>query len=278
MRHFFNRRVRVVLIASLVIAAVLGVASNLTGKNIPGMLVQSVLTPLRTGANALTAQAERIYNYIFKYEELLAENESLRQQLAQLKEDASQIDVLQRENEGLRDLLELKKDHEDYQLVDGYIISRSSNDWISTFTINRGSADGIQVGMCAITSNREVAGLVTEVGRNYAVIKTVLDASLSISATIASTGYSGMVAGGYTSGLKDLLRMEYLPSSAVIRNNDQVVTAGSTVYPRNLILGYVVDAGFGDTGVEKYAILKPAADISSLEQVFVLTDYDTEKG
>ncbi len=276
MKYFFSRKVRGVLIAALVVAVILGVGSSLTGKNIPGILVQTVLTPLRTGANALTAQAERIYNYIFQYEALAAENEALREQLAQLEEDARQADALERENERYRELLELKKAHEDYKLVDGYIISRSSSDWNSTFTINRGSAAGIEVGMCAITSNGAVAGLVTEVGANYAVIKTVLDASLRISATISSTGYSGMVTGGYTSGQKDLLRMEYLPSSAVIRNNDQVVTAGSTVYPRNLILGYVVDAGFGDTGVEKYAILKPAADLSSLEQVFVLTDFDTE--
>ncbi len=276
MKHYFSRQVRVVLIASLVIAAVLGIVSNLTGKNIPGLLVQSVLTPLRTGANALTAQAEKIYNYIFEYENLAAENESLREQLAQLQEDARQVDALERENERYRELLKLKEAHEDYELVDGYIISRSSSEWTNTFTINRGSAAGIEVGMCAITSNGEVAGLVSEVGSNYAVIKSVLDSSLSISATIVSTGYSGLVIGGYTSGQKDLLRMEYLPSSAIIRNKDQVVTSGSTVYPRNLILGYVVDAGFGDTGVEKYAILQPAADIASLEQVFVLTNYDTE--
>jgi cell shape-determining protein MreC len=70
------------------------------------------------------------------------------------------------------------------------------------------------------------------------------------------------------------LRMDYLPSSAVIRNNDQVVTSGSTVYPRNLILGYVIDAGFNDTGVAKFALLKSAADIDSLEQVFILTAFD----
>ncbi len=70
--------------------------------------------------------------------------------------------------------------------------------------------------------------------------------------------------------------MDYLPSASVIRNNDQVVTAGSTLYPRNLILGYVVDAGFEDIGIAKYAILKPAADIESLEQIFVLTAYDAE--
>ena len=62
----------------------------------------------------------------------------------------------------------------------------------------------------------------------------------------------------------------------MIRNRDQVVTAGSTVYPRNLILGYVVDAGIGDTGVAKYAVLEPAADIHNLEQVFILTNYAQE--
>ena len=69
--------------------------------------------------------------------------------------------------------------------------------------------------------------------------------------------------------------MEYLPSSAVIRNNDEVVTTGSMVYPKNLILGHVVDAGFDDTGVAKYAILEPAAEIGSLEQVFILTSFAT---
>jgi rod shape-determining protein MreC len=62
----------------------------------------------------------------------------------------------------------------------------------------------------------------------------------------------------------------------VIRNHDQVVTSGSTVYPRNLVLGYVIDAGLSNTGVAKYAILEPAADIDNLEQVFVLTGYAQE--
>ncbi len=274
MRHFFSRRIRVVLIAALVIAVLLALGSSLTGKNYPGVLVQSVLTPLRTGANAITVQAQKIYDYIFEYENLLAENQALKEQLAQLREDALSADALRRENERYEQLLQLLERNQDYKYVDGYVIARSSNDWTSTFTINRGASAGIEVGMCAITASGEVAGLVVEVGSNYAIIKTVLDSSLQISATIAATGYSGMVSGGYTSGEKNLLRMDYLPSSATIRNNDQVVTSGSTVYPRNLILGYVVDAGFGDTGVEKYAMLRPAADIANLEQVFILTDYD----
>ena len=276
MRHFFSTRVRVVLILALLIAGILAVASSLTGKSIPSMVVQGVLTPLRSGANALTNQAEQMYNYMFRYEALQAENEALKAQIAEMQEDNRLADSISRENDRLRDLLDLLETNPDYELVDGYIIGRSSTDWTSSFTIDRGTAHGIEEGMVAITANGEVVGLVTEAGRNYCTVKSVLDSSLEISATIASSGYSGMVQGAYTSGEEGLLRMNYLPSSAVIRNRDQVVTAGSTVYPRNLILGYVVDAGLGDTGVAKYAILEPAADIENLEQVFILTGYEQE--
>lgn len=276
MRHFFSTRIRVVLIVSVVIAVLLAVTSSITGKNVPGMLVQSVLTPLRTGANAVVNEAKQVYDYVFRFETLKAENAALREQLSQIQEDAREADSLARENERLRQLLELKKAHEDYELVDAYIIARSSGDWDNTLTINRGTTAGIEKGMCAITENGEVVGLVTEAGTNYAVITTVLDSSLGISATIAKTGYSGIVSGAYASGLEKMLRMDYLPSASVIRNNDQVVTAGSTLYPRNLILGYVVDADFEDIGIAKYAILKPAVDIESLEQIFILTAYDAE--
>ena len=191
-----------------------------------------------------------------------------------MKDDARLADTLARENDRLRALNELKSTHEDYQLVDAYIIGWGSNDWTSTLTVNRGTNVGIEAGMCAITANGEVVGLVTEAGPNYAVIKTILDSSLGISATITSSGYNGMVQGNYVEGREDMLRMNYLPSNAVIRNNDQVVTSGSTVYPRDLILGYVVDADFDDTGVAKFALLQPAADINTLEQVFILTAYN----
>ena len=276
MRHLFTTRVRVILIVAVLLTAGLAVLSNATGQSIPSLLVQGALAPFRAGANALTNQAEQFYSYMFRYEALAAENEALKAQIAEMADEARQADSYQRENERLREALDLTTSREDFALVDAYIISWSSNDWTNTFTINRGADSGIEAGMCAITAHGEVVGLVTEAGPNYATVKTVLDSSLEISATIASSGYNGMVVGGYEDGRKDLLRMDYLPSSAVIRNNDQVVTSGSTIYPRNLILGYVIDAGFDDTGVAKFAVLEPAADIGSLEQVFIITAYTTE--
>ena len=274
MKHFFSTKVKVILVLAVLLAAGLAVLTNLTGENLPGKLVQGALAPIRAGAKALTNQAEQYYSYLFRYESLAAENAALKEELAQMKDDAREAASLARENDRLRALLDLTSTHEDYKLVDGYIIGKSSNDWSSTFTIDRGSNSGIAEGMCAITANGEVVGLVTEAGSNYAVVKSILDSTLEVSATMSASGYSGVVLGGYASGFEGLLRMDYIPSSAVIRNNDQVVTSGSTVYPRNLILGHVVDAGFEETGVAKYAILKPAADIDSLEQVFIITEYN----
>ena len=276
MRHFFSTRVRVVLILALLIAVGLVVASSLTDTSAPNTVVQGILTPLRSGANSLVNGAEKIYNYMFRYEALQAENEALKQEIAQLREDSRLADSIARENDRYREILGLQEARPDYELVDGYIISRSAADWNSTFTVDKGTSAGIDVGMCAITSNGEVVGLVTEAGANYCVVKTLLDSSLEISGTISSSGYSGMVQGGYSTGDEGMLRMNYLPSSAIIRNQDQVVTAGSTVYPRNLILGYVVDAGISDNGVAKFALLEPAADIDNLEQIFILTGYAQE--
>ena len=275
MKRFFTARIRVILIVAVLLSAALAVLSNATGMSVPAMLTQAALAPIRAGANAMTQAAEQWYSYMFRYEALAAENEALKEQIAHMEDQARLADSVKRENGRLRDMMGLTSITETYDLVDANIIGWSSTDWTNTMTINRGSDSGITVDMVAITANGEVVGLVTEVGPNYAVVKTVLDSTLEISTIIASSGYNGMVKGGYYYKNINHLIMDYLPSSAIIRNNDQVVTAGSTVYPRNLIVGHVVDAGFDDTGVAKFAVLEPAAEIASLEQVFLLTNYTT---
>ena len=229
MKRFFSSKVRTVLVIAVVLAAALTVIGNLTGSTPLDGAVKGLLTPISTAASHLKNGAAQLYSYLFRYEALAAENADLKEQLAQISNDARKLDAMTRENARLRAALELQQDHEDYKLVDAYIIDRDSRDWASTFTINRGSTSGLAEGMCVVTENGEVVGLITSVGSNYAVVTTVLDSSLEVSATIASTGYNGMVRGGYTAGLDGYLRMDYLPTSAVIRNQDQVVTSGSTV-------------------------------------------------
>ena len=276
MRQLFNTKLKIIIIVAVLLTAALSVMAGLTNHSIPELLVQGIVAPFRAAGTALTKTAERYYSYMFRYEALEAENEALKKQVAELQDTARKADATERENTRLRNTMKLLESHDTYEEVDAYIIGWSSTDWSNTLTINRGTSAGITENMVAITDNGEVVGLVSQVGPNFAVVKTVLDSTLEISATIATSGYNGMVSGGYIEGNDKYLQMDYLPSSAIIRNKDQVVTSGATLYPRGLILGSVVDAGFKETGVAKYAVLKPAAEISSLEQIFIVTNFRTE--
>ena len=276
MRKLFSAKVTIILVVAALLAAGLAIMDNTGTESLPGTIVKVIMSPIRAVGNALTDTAEKYYSYMFQYEALAAENAELKADIAQMEDVARQADSVNRENARLRGLLNLQATHEDYVMVDAYIIGWNSTDWNSTLTINRGTTAGINENMVAVTENGQVVGLVTEAGPNYAIIKTILDSTLEISGTISVSGYNGMVSGGYIDGHKTLLKMEYLPSSSILRNNDQVVTSGSTVYPRGLIIGSIVDAGFEETGVAKFALLKPATEVNTLEQVFVITKYTTD--
>ena len=276
MRNLFNAKVRILLVVAGLITVALFIMNSVGMVTVPGVVTQTLMAPVRAVGTTLASTAELYYSYMFQYEALAAENAELKAQIAQMEDVARQADSVNRENARLRRLNNLLSTNESYKMVDAYIIGWNSTDWNSTLTINRGTKAGIEANMCAVTENGQVVGLVTEAGPNYAVIKTVLDSTLEISGTISVSGYNGMVGGGYIDGHETLLKMEYLPSAAIIRNTDQVVTSGSTVYPKGLIIGNVVDAGFEETGVAKFALLEPAAEINTLEQVFIITSYTTE--
>ena len=268
---------RLIILIAVIVAIAVALSSALirgtaAGKNV----TQSLLAPFESALSALTRTAERFYNYVFRYESLEAENEYLKARVASMEDEIRSIDTLQRENERLRAVANLLKEHEDYDLLSSYIISWDSSNWRNTFTIGKGTQSGISEGMCAVTEQGQVVGIVTDCGSNWATVTTILDSSLQISATLSSSGYNGIVQGAHKTDKENQLRMDYLSTEAVIRNNDQVVSTGSTLYPRGLILGYVVDAGLDGTGVAKYAIIEPAADFDLLEQVFIITNYVNE--
>lgn len=276
MKKHLSAKTKWLIVIAVLLAGLVTIAGAVNAHRPGESLVQTMLTPFRSATSALVRQVERYYDYVFKYESLQAENEALKAQIISMEEGVRSADSLQRENERLHQLLGLTAEHEDYKLASAYIISWEDSNWKSAFTIGKGTNSGIHEGLVAITEYGQVVGLVTEAGPNWATVTTVLDSALGISATVASTGYNGVVEGALATGSQGQLRMNYLPTDSVLRNNDQVLTTGSTVYPRGLIIGYISDADFDQTGVAKYALLRPAADLDDLEQIFVITEYENQ--
>ena len=274
-KKLFTSKVKSILIAAVALAVITTVIVAISAGSTPGRsTVGALLTPFRSAVAAIDRQAVQIYNYIFSYEALQAENEALRSKLSQMEEDIRTAQALQRENSRYEQLLGFRDEHEDYVFEPAYIIAWDSSSYRSTFTIGKGTNSGLEAGMCAVTENEQVVGLVTEVGPNWARVTTILDSNLEISASIAASGYTGVVQGTYQSENTKLLRMNYLGTDAVLKNGDQVVTTGSTLYPRGLLLGHITNVSMDEAGVAKYAALEASCDLESLEQIFVITAYD----
>ena len=274
-KKLFTSKIKTLLIVAVALAIITTVAVAISGgTTLPENVVGSVLQPLRSGVAAIDRGALRLYNYIFSYESLQAENAALKAQIAQMDEDVRAAQELQRENLRYRQLLEIKESHEDYQFTPAYLIAWDSSSWRSAFTIGKGTNHGIEIGMAAISENQQMIGLVTDVGTNWATVTTILDNSLEVSASIASSGYTGVVQGTYESETTQILRMNYLTTDAQLKNGDQVVTTGSTLYPKGLMLGKITNVSLDETGVAKFAALKASCDLDDLEQVFIITEFE----
>ena len=276
-KKLFTSKIKTILVAAVALAIVTTVVVAVSGGTTAGEnVMSSILQPFRSCVAAIDRQALKLYNYVFSYESLEAENAALKAQILQMEEDVRTAQELQRENKRYEQLLELKDQHEDYVLEPAYIISWDGSSWRSSFTIGKGTNKGLEVGMCAITEYGQVVGLVTDVGANWATITTILDNGLEISASIAASGHTGVVQGTYRSEDTKLLRMNYLTNEAVIKNGDQVVTTGSTLYPKGLLLGKITNVSLDETGVAKFASLEASCSLDNLEQVFVITQYGVD--
>ena len=274
-KKLFTSKIKTLLIVAVALAIITTVAVAVSGgTTLPENVVGTVLQPLRSGVAAIDRGALRLYNYIFSYESLQAENAALKAQIAQMDEDVRAAQELQRENLRYRQLLEIKEAHEDYQFTPAYLIAWDSSSWRSAFTIGKGTNHGIEIGMAVISENQQMIGLITDVGANWATVTTILDNGLEVSASIASSGYTGVVQGTYESETTQVLRMNYLTTDAQLKNGDQVVTTGSTLYPKGLMLGKITNVSLDETGVAKFAALKASCDLDDLEQVFIITEFE----
>lgn len=276
MKRIFSRRVRIILVAALILAVVVGVAGSTAGGKAPFAknAVNTIMGPFRRAAATLTDRAEAYYNYIYGYDKLEAENEALRRRIAQMEDQIREAEENARENDRLRQLLELPIQESVVQFVDARISSWEGSSWSSGFLINRGASHGLEAGMCVVDSYGYVVGFLTEVGRNWAQVMTVLDPNSQIGTTISAAGYSGVAQGQFDLMDKNQLRISYLDAEAVVRNGDEVLTVGSgDVYPAGLVVGYVKDVTLDASGVDKYALIDLASQLNELEQVFIIADF-----
>ena len=231
-----------------------------------------VLVPLQTGVNAV---GRGIYNGIRDYTQLkdaLEENESLKEEVARLTEENNRLQANQFELARLRDLYELDQEYMNYEKIGARIIAKDSGDWFQVFRINKGSADGVEVDDNVIAGGGLV-GIVTDVGANYATVRSIIDDSSRVSAMALQSGDNCIVAGDLTLFEEGRLRITNITRDGDVKNGDPIVTSNisSKLLP-GILIGYAADITVDSERLTKSGYLIPVADFDNLQEVLIITD------
>ena len=230
------------------------------------------LIPIQTGVNAV---GTGIYNELKDYGSLkdaLRENEELKTQIVQLTEDNNRLQAEQFELDRLRKLYELDQDYMQYDKIGARVIARDSEKWFQVFRINKGSADGVAVDM-NVVADGGLVGIVTDVGANYATVRSIIDDSSRVGAMKLDSSYNCIVAGDLTLYEEGRLKLTDFSKDAVLRDGDQIVTSNiSTKFLPGILVGYAADVSIVPDHLTQSGYLIPVADFNNLQEVLIITD------
>lgn len=267
-----------VKMAILVVAAalIIGLGAAARGGNISlfhnatGILISPVQKVVSSAVNWF----DTIYGYLYEYDGLLAENESLRSQLADAQQSARDGIAASEENARLRRLLELREKHTDYEFESSKVVLWSSSNWSHSFTISKGASSGIELGDPVVTEYNAVVGQITELGETWATVSTLIDVDMSVGAFVGDTGTSGIVMGEYSFMKEKNAKLTFLADGAQIFVGDEVLTSGNGgAFPQGLVIGKITAVQTEAGGQIEYGIVEPQVDFDSLVQVFVIKSY-----
>ena len=274
MKRFFRDNGLLLVLIAVLLAAVLAVGSAILGANPLTNFMEIVSTPFRAISSAVAGWTQEQYDRTFQYDALEQTNEELRRRIAALEELEREYQDAVREKERLEDLLGLAEQRPELTYEDAEVTRRTSDNWQSNLTINKGTGDDVAMNDCVIDQYGNLVGVVTEAGGNWALVSTVLDPDVEMGGRVARTDDNAVLEGDFTLMLEGRLKLSYLPEDTQLVSGDQVVTSGlGGVYPEGLVVGSVTGLFTEADGVSRYAQVEPAADLDSVRYVYVITDF-----
>ena len=274
MKLFKNKFFIICLTVALVLCAVPSVFSLMGYQSLSRNIVGIVTTPFRWCGKVLTDSLEGFERYFTSVEKVNEENESLREQNKQLLQELERAQVIERENERLRDYLGMKKEYPSLTFEEGMVLSYSSGNYTTGYTLNRGTLHGVDINMAVVTKDG-IVGFVSEVGTNWCKVSTLLETAVSVGAYVPRSGAIGMVSGDLSVSSEGYCRFSYTEADADIRVGDQILSSGvGSVYPADLIIGVVESIEVDEYSRAIVATVKPSVEFSKLQYMLIVTGYE----
>lgn len=230
--------------------------------------------PVQESFSSLGKRIQSFFDAVASFQQLNAENERLRHELAFLEGQLLELKELQKENHRYRQLLNFKQES-GIELLPAEVIARDPSRWFGTITINRGYLDDVRSEMAVVT-DRGLVGMVSMVSANSSQVILLTDPRLAVSAVVQRSREPGMV--GIVESYPDApvyLRMTNLPPDANIQPGDSLITLGiGGIFPKGLHIGTVKEVNEDLFGLLLTALIEPRVNFNRLEEVMVVLDHE----
>ena len=278
MRIFQNKFFLICLCIALVLTIVPSVFAIMGYRSLAKNIVGTVTMPVRWVATTIGNAAQGWGKYFGSIKALNEEKQALIDENKALKDQLQNAELLEKENERLRDYLDMKNKYPSFAMEEGMVISHSSGNYITNFTLNRGTLHGISTNMPVITKDG-IVGYVVEVGLNWCMVSTLIETATSVGAYIPRSEVVGIVSGDYSMRQQGTCKIGYIDADADVQVGDTVYSSGTgSVYPADLKIGTVTAIEVDEYNRTLVATVTPAVDFSSLKWVMVITGYENGGG
>jgi rod shape-determining protein MreC len=230
-----------------------------------------VLIPVQSGVNSVGSAIYGEITDLSKLRNAQKENREMKDIITQLTEENTRLQSEELELNRLRKLYSLDQQYGQYEKVGARVIANDSSNWFQVFRIDKGSKDGIAVNM-NVMAGGGLVGIVTDVGANYATVRSIIDDSSRVSGMAMQSGDSCIIAGDLTLFKEGRLRITNVLKESDLKDGDKIVTSNiSSVFLPGLLVGYASDITNDSNNVTKSGYLVPAAEFDSLQDVLVVT-------
>lgn len=249
---------------------------NVTSKpreqiSLPEKAVGYVVMPIQKLFNYIIIQINETYAFFYEVGAVKGEKERLSLRVQALEDEIRQLGDIKRENERLKQMLDLKDEFKGYTFENAQVIGRNPENWNNIILINKGTDDGIKINSEVISINKGLVGRIIEAAPDWAKVMLITDPNSSVSTIVDRTRDLAVVRGDGVATKYGYVRLNYILPEADIITEDIVVTSGfGGVFSKGILIGKVKEIKQEANELTKYAYVEPAADLNRLEEVLVI--------
>lgn len=234
-------------------------------------VVGYLIVPFQKGISSVGGWFSNRAEELKEIRALKEENEELKKQVAELITENIELQQGKYELNQLQALYEIDEQYSGYEKTGARIIARDAGNWYHSFTIDKGSNDGINVDM-NVLADGGLVGRVYSVGPNWAKVVSIINDNNNVSGKILATGDNLIVSGDLELMQKNLISFsQLLDSDGVVTNGDKIVTSDiSDKYLPGILIGYINEINIDSNKLTKSGTVTPAVDFEHLSEVLVI--------